>query len=112
MDYVGQFIGIVDGVKLTLLVALILANFVTGVAVAIKDKSFNLKAMGDFLASRVVPYVVGYLGIGILAVVESSWTWAVTAVWAIILATLIGAVLQNLRELGVSVPSVLSGGNS
>lgn len=111
MDYIQQFIGLVDGVKLTLLVAMILCNFITGIAVSIKNKAFNLKEMGDFLLTRVLPYLVGYFGVGILALVENSWTWAVTAVWAIILATLVGAILQNLKELGVTIPSSLGGGN-
>lgn len=111
MDYIQQFIALVDGVKLTLLVALILGNFITGIAVAIKNKSFNLKEMGDFLLTRVLPYLVGYFGVGILALVESSWAWAVTAVWAVILATLVGAILQNLKELGITIPPALRGGD-
>lgn len=109
MDYVQEFIDIVDGAKLTLLVALILGNFVTGISVSLKNKSFRLKAMGDFLISRVIPYLVGYFGVGILAIIESSWSWAVTAVWVVILATLVGAILQNLKELGISIPASLRG---
>ena len=110
MDYMQQFIALVDGIKLTLLLALVIANFVTGIAVAIKTKTFELKKMGGFLYSRILPYVVAYFGVGIVALVDSSWSWAVTAVWAVILATLIGAILTNLKELGVSMPKELGGG--
>lgn len=109
MDYIQQFIGLVDGTRLSLVVALVLANFVTGVAVSIKKKDFKLKEMGGFLLTRVLPYLVGYFGVGILAVVEDSWSWAITAVWVIIIATLAGAILQNLKELGVSIPGALRG---
>jgi len=112
MDYIQQFVALVDGVKLTLLIALILCNFITGIAVSIKTKTFNLKGMGDFLVTRIMPYIVGYFGVGLLALIESSWAWAVTAVWAVILATLVGALLQNLRELGISLPGSLGGGNN
>ncbi len=112
MDYIQQFIGLIDGLKLTLLLALIIANFVTCIAVAIKTRTFEMKKMGEFLYSRILPYVVAYFGVGIVALVDSSWTWAVTAVWAVILATLVGAILQNLRELGVSIPKELGGGGS
>ena len=109
---VEQFIALMDGVKLTLLMALIIANFGTGIAVAIKSNTFALKKMGEFLYSRILPYIVAYLGVGVVALVDASWVWAVTAVWAVILATLIGAILQNLKELGVQIPAALSGGNN
>ena len=109
-DFWAQFKATVDGVKVTTLIILIAANFLTGIAVSIQQKVFNLKAMGNFLVTRVVPYVVGYFGVGIIAVIDSSWNWAVTAVWAIILATLVGAILQNLKELGVPIPPLLAGG--
>ena len=109
MDILSQYAALVDGVKLTLLVALIITNFVTGIAVAIKSNTFHLKEMAGFLYSRVLPYIVGYLGVGVVALVDKSWEWAVTAVWAIILATLVGAILQNLEELGVKIPDFLAG---
>lgn len=109
--YISQFIALVDSTKLTVLFALILGNFVTGIAVAIKTGVFNLKQMGEFLYTRVLPYVVAYLGVGLVAMIDEAWKWSVTAVWCIILATLIGAILENLRELGVPIPSVLGGGD-
>ncbi len=110
--YLQHFMALVDGVKLTSLMAMIIANFVTGIAVSIKTQNFNLKEAGKFLYERVLPYVVGYFGIGIVAVIDASWEWAVTATWAVILATLTGAILQNIKELGVSIPDSLSGGKN
>lgn len=112
MDYIQEFISLVDGVKLTLVMALIIGNFVTGIAVAIKNRTFNLKQMGEFLYTRVLPYVLAYFGVGLVALVDQSWTWAVTVTWGIILATLVGAILQNLKELGIKVPSALRGGSN
>lgn len=108
-DLFNQYVALLDGVKISLLMALIVANFLTGIAVAIKTNSFRLKEMGDFLRSRILPYVVAYLGMGIIGVIDSAWAWAVTAVWAVILATLIGAILQNLKELGIKLPDSLTG---
>jgi len=90
--------------------ALIVGNFITGIAVAIKIKTFALKKMGDFLYTRVLPYIIAYFGVGVVALVEDSWNWAVTAVWAVIIATLTGAILQNLKELGVKIPKEFGGG--
>lgn len=112
MEYVNQFIAMVDGVKLTTLFALILCNFLTGVAVAVKTHTFELKKLGEFLYTRILPYIVAYFGVGIAAVADNNWTWAVTATWGIILATLVGAILTNLKELGINqIPSALGGKN-
>jgi phage-related holin len=112
VEYFQNFMSMVDGIKLTLLMALIIANFLTGIAVSIKNKTFNLKEAGKFLYERVLPYVVGYFGVGVVATIDASWGWAVPATWAVILATLVGAILQNLKELGVPIPSALAGGKS
>lgn len=109
MEIINHFISLVDGVKLTTILALIIANFITGIAVSIKNKNFNLKEAGQFLYERVLPYVVGYFGVGVIATIDSGWEWAVPATWVIILATLTGAILQNLKELGVAIPEQLRG---
>lgn len=109
---VKVFVSLVDSIKLTLLMALILVNFITGLAVAFKTGTFNLKAMGGFLYSRVVPFVLAYLAMGIVATVDSDWAWAVTATWGVIILALGGAILQNLKELGIKVPDLLSGGSN
>jgi phage-related holin len=110
-NYIQQYVALVNGVKLTLLMSLICANFLTGLAVSIKTGNFALKQLGQFMYSRVLAYAVAYLGVGVIGLVDTSWAWAVTATWALILATLVGAILQNLKELGINLPDSLGGGN-
>jgi len=105
-----QYFAVVDGVKLTVLMAMILANFGLGLAVSIKDKTFRLKEFADFMRSRVLPCIVGYFAIGFVALTDSAWTPAVTVIWGFIIATLTGAILQSLKELGLNVPNPLGGG--
>ncbi|MFA5572423.1 MAG: phage holin family protein [Candidatus Bathyarchaeia archaeon] len=107
--FLAQFVEVIDGVKLTLLFALVFANFLTGVAVSIYMKEFRLKKLGDFLVSRVLPYLVSYIAVGLIATLEVSWKPAVTAVWGIILASLVGAILTNLKEMGINLPDSLGG---
>lgn len=107
--YFEQFIVLVNGVKLGVLVALILANFLTGVAASISTGTFRLKEIANFLVSRVLPYVLGYFAVALVALVEPSWKAAVTAVWAVIIAALVGAILTNLKELGIELPGFLAG---
>jgi len=108
--YLEQFIALANGAKLSILVAMIFANLVTGMAVSIYTKTFKLKAVGDFLLSRVLPYALGYFAVVMVAVVEPAWHPAVIAVWAVIIASLVGAILSNLKEMGVSLPDFVAGG--
>ncbi len=109
-SYVGQFVGLVDGLKLTLLLALICANFLTGLAVSIKTSTFRLKELADMMTSRILPYVLGYLAVGVVALVDRTWQVAILIVWGIIILTLAGAIIQNLKELGINLPDSLGGG--
>ncbi len=108
-EFIAQFIALADGVKLSLLAVLIAANFLTGIAVSIYTKTFRLKEVGSFLCTRVLPYLISYIAICVIAVVESSWTVAVTVVWGVILLALIGAILTNLKEMGINLPNSLAG---
>ena len=110
-QYIEQFVALANGVKLSVLVALIFANLITGVAVSIYTSTFRLKAVGAFLISRVLPYVLSYFAVVIVAVVEPVWSAAVTVVWGVIIAALVGAILTNLKEMGISIPEFLGGGN-
>ena len=107
--YIQQFITLLDSAKLFTLFAMVLANLVSGIAVSIYTKTFRLKAIADFLLSRILPYVLGYMTVGIVAVVQPAWSMAVTVVWAFILLALAGAVLANLKEMGISLPEALAG---
>ena len=108
-QYLEQFVALVNGTKLTILVAMVFANLLTGIAVSIYTGSFRLKLVADFLVSRVLPYLISYLAVGVVAVVEPSWKAAVTVVWGLIIVALAGAILTNLKEMGINLPDFLGG---
>jgi phage-related holin len=108
-NFVADFIALADGIKLTLLAVLIAANFLTGIAVSLYTKTFRLKEVGSFLCTRVLPYVVCYAAVCGIAVVEPAWAPATIIVWGIILAALVGAILTNLKEIGIKLPDSLAG---
>jgi len=109
-QYLEQFVALANGAKLSVLVAMIFANLITGIAVSVYTGSFRLKQVADFLLTRVLPYVLSYFAVALVAVVEPAWQPAVTAVWAVIIAALAGAILANLKETGVNLPDFLAGG--
>lgn len=108
-SYIGQFIALADGTKLSVLVAMIFANFVLGIAISIYTKTFRLKAVADFLVTRVLPYILSYFAVVVVAVVEPTWGVGVTITWGVIIAALAGAILANLKEMGISLPDTLAG---
>jgi len=110
-QYLAQFVALVNGTKLSVLVAMVFANLLTGIAVSIYTGSFRLKLVADFLVSKVLPYLVNYMAVAIVAVVEPSWKAAVTVVWGLIIVALAGAILTNLKEMGISIPDFLGGGD-
>ena len=108
-QYLEQFLVLADGLKLSVLVAMIFANLVLGIAVSIYTKTFRLKAVADFLISRVLPYVLSYFAVVAVAIVEPAWEPAVTVVFAFSLASLTAHILGNLKELGIKLPDSLAG---
>lgn len=109
VDYLQQFVELVDGIRLSCLMVLIIANFLTGLAVSIKTSTFRLKELADMMTTRILPYVLGYMAVGVVALVDQTWLIAIPIVWGVILLTLVGAIIQNLKELGISLPNTLGG---
>ncbi len=105
----NQFLALADGTKLVVLAALIAANFLGGLGVALHTGNFQLKKVADFLVSRVIPYILGYFVVVFLVLAEPSWAIAIPIVWGVIVAALVGAILAHLRELGVNLPDILAG---
>ena len=105
----AQFILLADGVKLSVLVAMIFANLLLGLAASIYTKEFRLKAIADFLLTRGLPYIISYFAMVVIAIVEPAWQVAVTIVWGVIVAALAGAILANLKDMGIELPDFLAG---
>lgn len=93
-----------DGVKFIVLHVVI--NLVVAVAAALKTKTFSLSKIGDFLISKLAPYVAIYVvvklfgdevGLGALAPLT----------WAVITATLLGDLGDSLTQLGLQLPETI-----
>lgn len=108
-NYLTQFIALANGVKLTVLLAFLVANFIIGLAASIYTGEFRLSAIADFMMKRVLPYVVAYIGIVIIVLVEPAWEVLVTIIWAILIAALIGHVAKNLKDMGIPLPNFIAG---
>jgi hypothetical protein len=95
--------------------ALLGADVLSGIGISLYQKTFKLGAMADFLWSRALPY---FLGAGALQLVvmsippdypiggiDSNLT---TIIWGFVVAALIGQLLDNLRQMGLPIPEIMT----
>lgn len=92
---------------------LLVANVVSGIAVSLYTKQFRLAATADWLMSRAIPFLLGAGTLNlVLYTVPAPWSGvseaATTAVWLFVCAALVGKILDNLREMGLPIPRVLT----
>ena len=107
LDEVVRF---VNSPQLVTILALIGADLVAGVGAALKTHTFEWRRVADFYGSNVVPYVLGYLAVWLVAklavpellgdsayIVEDAF---VGAAWLAIIAALVGSIVGNLKIIG------------
>lgn len=90
------------------LLILIAANLILGILSSLRARDFRLTAVADFVWDRVVPFVVGYGVVALIATVNPELAVVRDFVWAALTAALLGYVLVNLKELGVPLPTMLA----
>jgi hypothetical protein len=103
MDYVNQYLALIDGYKIITILALFAVDFILGIVVAIKEKTFQLSKIANFLNTSVLYFLGGYLLLGVAAVAEPSIGNAlVVGSFALLDATMIGFILAKCKKLGLS----------
>lgn len=96
------------------ILGLIAADVMSGIAKSLYDGDFRLAATGDFLWTRAIPFILGAGSLQvILLTVPPDYQGAVTsglstAVWVAALGALVGQVLDNLRQMGLPIPAILT----
>jgi hypothetical protein len=109
MDYVKNFIALVDGLKLITILALIVIDLIMGILVAVKEGTFQLSKLGNFLNTSVLYYLGGYFALGAAATFEPSFgTVLVTGAWLALDATMVGYILAKAKKLGLPIPDKLT----
>jgi hypothetical protein len=101
---VDQFVSLVDGYKLLVIGILIMADFLAGIIVAIKDKTFAWSKIANFLKTDWLFMAGGYLVVGMVATIEDSLQFLVPATFGVLSAGLLAGIVVKLKKLGVPVP--------
>lgn len=107
-DVWGMIIGFLYSTKLHIILALVVIDIVLAVAAALKNKEFDFVKLGDFMVNLILPYVMVYMVLHIVVgmVTELEGILGVgldTAVFLLIIASLVGAIFDNLKGLGLSI---------
>lgn len=95
-----------DQVKVILI--LVAANVVAGVAASLATRTFRLWALADFAATRLLPYLLGYGSVRLVATAMPEWSAYGDVVWALIVAALVGHIVASLQAFGLQPPPALS----
>lgn len=97
--------------KLYVILAMVGIDVVLAVAVALRTKTFDFAKLADFLTTMILPYILAYLAlhiiIGLVTELQSILGQGLdTAVFLVIIVTLLAAITDNLKALGLPLPNV------
>ena len=103
-----QILNSLLGADTIVLIALIVANLALSIVAAVQKKVFTFRKLGDFVNTRVLPFVA-YLIVAGLAQVVTEAVVAQVAVYAGLIAMYVAAILAALKSItGLNIPSFLS----
>lgn len=94
--------------EIKILVVLIIVDVVLGISAAIASKSFNFNRLATFMATGVLPYLLGFAIVEMIA--SGFGTYGQiggTIIFVAIVLNLLGSIISNLANLGVNMPSIL-----
>lgn len=84
---------------LVFLLLLIIVDVILGMAIALRDKTFNLAEVPRFLQTEVLPYYLGVLAVVGLAMVEDMQQFGtVPLAWTVIVAYGSRTVFVEIRK--------------
>lgn len=102
------------GWQITSVLGLIAAQVILGVAVAIKNKSFEFKKLADFYVTLIIPRLLGWLATVIvvhfvLGKFVPPDSIAIPGIedtaFGVVVASFVGDIIGNLRALGILAES-------
>jgi hypothetical protein len=108
VEFLKALVALLDARLLVTIVALIAADFILGVVVAIKKGEFSLQKLADFIDTSVLYYMGGYLVAGFVGMLIPEIALFVPACGAAISVSLTAGVLAKLKALGLPIPEAIS----
>jgi len=108
INQVQAFLGYIASLpEVKFIAASVLLNATLAIAASLRNGDFQLPALANFLWRHLLPYVIAYAAIRIVAD-QLELQAVATATWAIIQASLVGRIAASLHELGIPLPENLA----
>lgn len=95
---------------LLFLLALILADVILGISIALREKEFDFEELPRFLRTQVLPYYLSIISLSFLAMIKDVQGFGTQAIaWAVIAAYAAKLVFKDLagkvkKLFGVTIP--------
>lgn len=102
-NLINQYLSLIGGWKIVTIIALIGADTLLGIILAVKNKTFAWTKIADFMDTSVLMMFGGYLVLGIVGMAETSLQAAVPVSLAVIDTKLIADVVNKLKDFGLAV---------
>lgn len=95
--------------KLDIIVALVIIDVVLAVAAALHQQIFDLRRLGEFLTTMILPYILVYLVLTITVGMVPALNGVLgqgldLLVFGVIVASLAAAIYENLKRIGLNLP--------
>lgn len=89
------------------ILVLIVIDYILGFVAAIKKKEFRLGKVAKVMEKPVLAYLLGFAVVKAAAEAQPAFAGLVPLAWIIILAALIGSILNNLSRFDITIPDWL-----
>jgi hypothetical protein len=108
MDFVNALVEVVKSTQMNVMIGLLIAALVLGVAAAIKDKSFQWGKFGDFVPDKIWP-LIAWVVVAALAGLSGEWSSIGALVYAGVIAIYTKGILGSVKTLtGLDIPDAIS----
>lgn len=111
MELWNQYVDLVNGWKLVTIVVLIIANFVFGVVAGLKDGTFQMNKIAEYLQVRVLYYVLGYFTLALVALINNDFAALVPTSFATIVAFFTTRIYSQFQTL-IPLPTIAVSGRT
>lgn len=107
MDILGFLQAVINLTEVKVLVALLMANFFSGLLSAAITGTFDFGKLKD-IWKRVGAIFGAYLVFSVVAYYVNEWSVIRVAAYAFLIADLSQKILANLNEMGIPVPASIA----
>ncbi len=83
----------------------IVADVIAGVAASLATRTFRLWKLADFMQTKVVPMILGYLALQLIVMALPEWEAIRNGAWALMLLSLSADFYSNLRIMFPQLPA-------